>query len=366
MFMFSFLFFILHVYVLIFIQIFDWVCVDALRKDDWDAAQIEIINLQAQGKILYYQPYAPKDEDPKKRPFVVVIQDDFMRKSALRFSGNNSWALDSTFKTNQYGLPLYAAIVPNQDGIGIPVFYMLCSNDVKEGHEGLAIEIALSHVFGSLGEVRPSAIIIDKHKPSLNAIQRVVSNDVHCWTYEEGTKTQVGGQVLLCHFHVMKAWSENLLTKVPNEDKDRVWRALHVLMLCPSEDHFDENLRRFCVQFQHIPTFAKYVISGWAGIHCPWRRLWPRFGRLFAYGGMDTTNHVERHWELIKYTLLQGKVNRSLRDLIVAIVGSAKDGTRVGQPTLLSQFRMTQRLSKSLIFVYYSMFLLLYSFFNFF
>jgi len=61
---------------------------------------------------------------------------------------------------------------------------------------------------------------------------------------------------------------------------------------------------------------------------------------------MDTTNHVERHWELIKYTLHQGKVNRSLRDLIVAIVGTAKDGTHGVQPTLLSQFKMTQRLSK--------------------
>ena len=39
-----------------------------------------------------------------------------------------------------------------------------------------------------------------------------------------------------------------------------------------------------------------------------------------SYGGMDTTNHIERHWEWIKYILLQGKVNRSLRDLIVAII----------------------------------------------
>jgi len=200
-------------------------CVDALRKDDWDAAQIEIMRLQAQGKILYYQPYAPKNEDPRRRPFVVVIQDEFMRNSAKRFSGNNSWALDSTFKTNQYGLPLYGAIVPNQDGIGIPVFYMLCSNDVKQGHEGIAIEIALTHVFESLGEIRPSAIVIDKHKTSLNTIYNVVQNDVlcwSCWTYENNAKVQIGAHVLLCHFHVMKAWSENLLTSVPNEDKDRV------------------------------------------------------------------------------------------------------------------------------------------------
>ena len=56
---------------------------------------------------------------------------------------------------------------------------------------------------------------------------------------------------------------------------------------------------------------------------------------------MDTTNLVERHWELIKYNVLQGKVNRSLQDLIMTIIGSAKDRTPIGQPTLLSQFVMT-------------------------
>jgi hypothetical protein len=47
------------------------------------------------------------------------------------FSLSNSWAFDSTFKTNQYDLPLYATIVPNQDGKGVPVFYMLCNKDKK-------------------------------------------------------------------------------------------------------------------------------------------------------------------------------------------------------------------------------------------
>jgi hypothetical protein len=322
------------------------VIVDALRQDDWDAAQIEIIRLQSQQKVIYYQPYAPRHEDPRKKPFVVVIQDEFMNKMAKRFSTHNSWAFDSTFKTNQYGLPLYAAIVPNEDGNGIPVFYMLCSIDKQQGHEGIAIELALTHIFESLGTIRPAAIVIDKHRLSLNAITHVVNKDIHCWETTDSTRTQIAGRVLLCHFHVMKAWSENLLTRVPNEYKDPIWRALHVLMICPDESHFDANLQRFCIEFQHVLIFATYITTGWAGLDVSWRRLWPRFGRLFPYGGMDTTNHVERHWELIKYTVLQGKVNRSLRDLIVAIIGSAKDGTRIGQPTLLSQFVMTQRLSK--------------------
>jgi hypothetical protein len=32
----------------------------------------------------------------------------------------------------------------------------------------------------------------------------------------------VAGRVLLCHFHVMKAWSENLLTCVPIPDKKKL------------------------------------------------------------------------------------------------------------------------------------------------
>ena len=61
---------------------------------------------------------------------------------------------------------------------------------------------------------------------------------------------------------------------------------------------------------------------------------------------MDTTNHAECHWEWIKYTLLQDKVNRSLRDLIVAIIGNAADGIRVGGSTLLDHFQQVQLISE--------------------
>jgi DNA-directed RNA polymerase subunit RPC12/RpoP len=40
-----------------------------------------------------------------------------------------------------------------------------------------------------------------------------------------------------------------------------------------------------------------------------------------VHGGIDTTNHVERLWHFIKYTLFNGKVNRSLTVLLVTLVG---------------------------------------------
>ena len=39
---------------------------------------------------------------------------------------------------------------------------------------------------------------------------------------------------------------------------------------------------------------CEYIKGGWCGMHCEWRSLWPKFGYLFAYGHVDTTNVVER------------------------------------------------------------------------
>lgn len=111
-----------------------------------------------------------------------------MRMTTSRFFGNNYWALDSTFKTNQYHLPLYATIVPNQDGIVVPIFYVLCSNDIKQDHKGITLELILTHVFGSFGEIRPSVIVIDKDKTSLIANTNVVNKNVYCWSTDGDTR----------------------------------------------------------------------------------------------------------------------------------------------------------------------------------
>ena len=107
--------------------------IDAARNDDWDATQLELLGLQAKEKVILYQKYDKKHEDVRKIPFIVVPQDKFMRDIAKRFSTGNSWALDSTFKTNNYDLLLYAVVVPNEDGRGMSIFYILCSKDKEQG-----------------------------------------------------------------------------------------------------------------------------------------------------------------------------------------------------------------------------------------
>jgi hypothetical protein len=50
-----------------------------------DAAQVKIMRLQVQGKVIFYQPYVHRDKDPRKQPFVVVIQDEWMRDVIRKF-----------------------------------------------------------------------------------------------------------------------------------------------------------------------------------------------------------------------------------------------------------------------------------------
>ena len=87
----------------------------------------------------------------------------------------------------------------------MPIFYMLCSKDKGQGHQGIAIEITLEYVFKNIGNVRPSAILIDKDMTFLNVITTIMRNDHICWKDKEIGGKQIVCQVLLCHFHVMKA-----------------------------------------------------------------------------------------------------------------------------------------------------------------
>lgn len=165
--------------------------------------------------MLYVQPYNPHAIEEEKRPFVLIIQDEWMLQMAMRFSRHNSWAVDSTFKTNVFGLPLYAAVLPNQNGVGIPIWLMMCTNDVGTNQESMALELTFKTIFSRMHEIRPAAIVIDKHVVELGAIKKVVDADFYCWTEgDQRQRQQVAGHVLLCWFHAKKAWVENLMPLV--------------------------------------------------------------------------------------------------------------------------------------------------------
>ncbi|MCO5554036.1 hypothetical protein L7F22_007562 [Adiantum nelumboides] len=186
-----------------------------LGSDDWSSMYKEALKLKEQQKVLHCQPYNPDAPEERDRPFILVIQDEWMLRMCMRFSSNNAWAINSTFKTNVFGMPLYAALVPNQHGVGLPLWFMLCTHDVGTSQESVALHITLQLVFQRMKNIRPKALVIDKCMTSLKAIKQVVDADPFRWAVrEDGTHKQVACIVLVCWFHTKKAWVEHLLPQV--------------------------------------------------------------------------------------------------------------------------------------------------------
>ncbi|KAI8487049.1 hypothetical protein Bbelb_353090 [Branchiostoma belcheri] len=143
-----------------------------VTHDDWLSTYQKLEDYKAQGKCIFFQQYDPENKDTEKRPFVAVLQTDWQRTMAERFTPNSAWSVDSTFGLNSFGLPLYAATVPNQYGQGIPIFFLLTSNE-KGQHEEMGLEAGFKAVFQNM-EARPNAIIIDKSLTEKRGIEKAV------------------------------------------------------------------------------------------------------------------------------------------------------------------------------------------------
>ncbi|KAI5059584.1 hypothetical protein GOP47_0025903 [Adiantum capillus-veneris] len=145
---------------------------------------------------------------------------------------------------------------------------------------------------------------------------------------------------------LQKAWVENLLPQVPKDKRDDVYNRMSNLMHATSEDIFDARCDELLQVYQAHENIRRYVSTGWCGKTCMWRSRWPRFGRLFQHGNVDTTNLVERLWQYVKYTLLNAQINRSLLVLLNALVGDSVHGTYIGG-TLLEFFKQKQEIADS-------------------
>ncbi|MCO5571634.1 hypothetical protein L7F22_025380 [Adiantum nelumboides] len=113
-----------------------------------------------------------------------------------------------------------------------------------------------------------------------------------------------------------------------------------------TEEEFEDRFQLLRQRYSSYGNIVRDVINGWCERDCMWRVRWPQFGRLFLHGNVDTTNLVERSWQYVKYTLLEARINRSLLELIHALVGNSKTGGRMGG-TLLRFFKQKQEIADS-------------------
>ncbi len=139
----------------------------------------------------------------------------------------------------------------------------------------------------------------------------------------------------------------HLYLQVPKEKRSDIYNRLSSLMYAPTEEVFDLGYRDLMHTYSSHENIQRYVKNGWCSNTCMWKRRWPKFGRLFAHGNVDTTNLVERLWQYIQYTLLDAKINRLILVLLHALVGDSLHGMHIGG-TLLEFFKQKQEIGKGL------------------
>jgi hypothetical protein len=255
--------------------------------------------------------------------------------------------IDSTFKTNQWNKPLYARMYPNVRGLEMPIFLMLCSADNETGQEQTALYLTMKAVFLNMGNIRPNTIVIDKSQTKFIAITQAVRKDAWCWENQDVGGIQVRCHLLLCWFHAKKAWVEHLLLKLPEVEQGDLYKAMCSMLDSITKEQFDAMYRRFKVTYANNNRVLKYVEKGWTRSNSQWRRMWPRWSKMFRHGHVNTTNLMECMWHYVKYTLLDGNVNRRLDELTLAIIGNPETRCRFGGNTLVEHYNDAHFLSMS-------------------
>ena len=75
-----------------------------MSKVDWSLMMQDAYAFQDLGKVAHFQPYLHGPNGSRaQQPFILILQDKWMLEMCERLSQNNSWAINSTFKTNQFG-----------------------------------------------------------------------------------------------------------------------------------------------------------------------------------------------------------------------------------------------------------------------
>lgn len=207
-------------------------------KDDWMNVDASIFEWIEKDMVIFHQRYNPGREDLEKQPFVLVIQTKWMRELAMSITPNFAWAIDSTFKTNQYGLPLYATMCPNTRMLEMPIFLMLCSADVDKGHEA----VTLKAIFEKTGQVRSNAIVTDKCKIEYNAFKYIIDREEACWENNKNGRIQTKCHILLCWFHVKKTWIKHIIPKVIEAKRNDLYIAMCKLLDCLREEDFNKKI----------------------------------------------------------------------------------------------------------------------------
>ncbi|SAL95413.1 hypothetical protein [Absidia glauca] len=218
------------------------------------------------------------------------------------------WCIDSTHKTCKSFIDgsdcyLFSIVVVNPvTRRGVPVCFFVTNMEAIPVLKEWLLWVAANN------NLSVKRVMIDCSAAETAAIKEVFGSTV---------------DILLCHWHIKRAWETHLKrdVKVANASdatkqlRNRVRASINNLMYCTSSEEFDNKWQEFKDQYVQCSVFVAYMTSQWI----PKKTLWVKAWRLDAT--FQTNNYVESYHQVLKGKYL-GK-SRNLRvDRIIYILAT--------------------------------------------
>ncbi|KAK3250859.1 hypothetical protein CYMTET_39782 [Cymbomonas tetramitiformis] len=236
------------------------------------------------------------------------------QKRMLRRFGNIV-GIDATYKTNQWGLPLYLLTVINAQGQGYPAAFFMSATESKA-----AVAEVLSQVKLLVPEWDPKVFITDKDDAEIGAIGMLFPN----------------ATIVLCDFHVKQAWDRWIKTSahgVNKKDQDKLYHFLERISKAKNMSLLQARITEF--ENDTIYTSNSNLQAWWS---TEWKssiHMWAMAYRTNVFTrSIKTNNHTEALNRVIKRLLalrLDLRVDSLLQFLLQTVLPYFDAKHRVAQ-----------------------------------
>ncbi|GLJ40912.1 hypothetical protein SUGI_0846320 [Cryptomeria japonica] len=273
-----------------------WKRVRSLRsqKNEDDAKSVCLWHEEEKDNFFYYK--TPNNEE--NVPFIIGIQTPWMREMMVKHSHNSIIAMDSTFSTNKYGVSRTILIVfVDLNLAGVPVAWAISSRNKVEDINEWLMEVY------KRGKQ-------DKEDWHVNAF---MTDDASAEI--EAIRLSFDCQVLLCIWHVRRAWLKNVYRYVSNKDvATHIFDRLGEIMYEISDDQgiTTQSIKNFMEEFKEEKKFIDYFQNTWC--HDESRiAMWAKHFRNFSHANQETNASIESYHSHIKSHYLSDRSKKCTR-----------------------------------------------------
>ena len=216
------------------------------HKDDSKSVHVwtEEMKSLPYNPVLLYMYKAQGIPDPnnflKEDDFLLVIQVEFQRDMLIKF-GQNAICMDATHGTYAYDFNLITAVVIDEFGEGVPVFWAISNKQDTE-----VLVLVFNVVKQRSGNINPKWFMSDDAQQFFNA-----------WKSVFGGK---GCKKLLCAWHIDRSWKRSLKGNVSSTyNRIELYHCLMVLLQERNQVSFRVSLQKFLAFAGNTePKFAQY------------------------------------------------------------------------------------------------------------